>query len=76
MRWIENYRGFYDGKKNNFEFTITCNGGRYYVVAIHVKLDIRLNTLWINTDFTTFEDAEIFCDSFKYKEYACIGDDA
>jgi len=77
MRWTENKnaRGFYDGKKGGFEFTITCNGGRHYVVASHLKKDIRLNTLWIDTDFDTFEDAEIFCENFKWKQYVCIGDD-
>ena len=77
MKWKEdkNARGFYNSRSGGFEFTITNNGGRYYIVASHSKKDIRLNTLWINKDFTTFEDAEIFCENFNYNEYACIGND-
>ena len=84
MRFTEdkNARGFYNGKKGGFEFTISSTGKTFnddalafYVVANSQKKDIRLNTLWIKLTFETFQKAEEFCENFDWKKYDCIGDD-
>ena len=78
MRWEEkNNSGFYKGKNKEFNFTISFseNYGGLYVVASHQKKDIRLNTLWINKTFRSFDLAEQFCETFDYKKYKCLGKD-
>ena len=71
----KNARGFYKAKKGGFQFTISSSKNGFYVVAIGQKKDIRLNTLWLGLEFTSFENAENFCTNFDWKQYACIGDD-
>ena len=50
MKWKEdkNARGFYNSRSGGFEFTITNNGGRYYIVASHSKKDIRFYTWYVH----------------------------
>lgn len=83
MRFIDkNNSGFYKSKKGGFEFTISF--ARYYqawyVVASHLKKDIRLNTLWLykNKTFKTYEDAVSFCEDFDHTKYCkySLGDDS
>lgn len=66
---------FYVGRKNNFEFTYSTYGYKWYCVVEHTKKDIRFNTLWQNITFDTREDVEKWCETFDYKKYDCIGDD-
>ena len=68
-------RGFYKAKKNGFEFTISSSLEKFYVVAIHLKKDIRYNSLWTNYVFDDFEKAVSFCESFNHKLYRCLGSD-
>jgi len=75
FRENKNVRGFYEGKKGDFEFTISTSKNGWYIVASHLKKDIRFNTLWINKEFDTKEIAQEFCETFDYKKYDCIGDD-
>lgn len=77
MKFYEKNTGFFEGKKNGFNFTIaSAYEDDYYVVASHLKKDIRLNTLWIKKTFKTKEIAEKFCEKFDYTLYNCIGDNA
>ena len=73
----KNNDGFYKAKGKGFNFTLSysINHKAFYVVATHNKKDIRLNTLWINKTFKTFELGVKFCETFDYKKYKCIGGD-
>lgn len=75
--------GFWKAKHKGWEYTISLYRGseQYYVVASHLKKDIRLNTLWMigHTEcaFSTFEAAAGWCEKFDYRNYIkyCLGDD-
>jgi hypothetical protein len=69
--------GFYKAKFKGYEFTISgsIDSSYFYVVAIHLKKDIRYNSLWKNKSFQTFEKAEDFCYDFNYKNHKCLGKD-
>ena len=69
--------GFYKAKFKGYEFTISgsIDSSYFYVVAIHLKKDIRYNSLWENKSFQTFEKAEDFCYDFNYKNHKCLGKD-
>jgi len=67
--------GFYEGKRKGFEFTIAAHLDKWYVVAEHIKKDIRFNSLWEAKAFDTFKLAEEFCINFNHKKQRCIGDD-
>jgi hypothetical protein len=69
--------GFYKAKKGGFEFTVSSwETKEYYVVASHLKKDIRLNTLWKRLTFPEFDDAVSFCETFNHKEHRTIGEDS
>ena len=77
MRWKDkNNDGFYEVENKGFYFTISHarDYDAFYVVVSHQKKDIRLNTLWENKTFKTFELAEEFCETFDYRKHRCIGD--
>ena len=69
--------GFYKGKGKGFSFTISYSTSHsaFYVVASHIKKDIRYNTLWGYVGFETFDNAVIFCEEFDYKKHKCLGVD-
>ena len=73
----KNNSGFYKGKGKGFDFTIShsINYKAFYVVASHIKNDIRLNTLWLGKTFPTFDLAMVFCETFNYKKHKCLGRD-
>lgn len=73
----KNNDGFFRGKNKDFQFTIanSNNHNTFYVVAVHLKKDIRFNSLWNNITFETFDEAKIFCETFDYKKHKCMGDD-
>lgn len=64
--------GFYKAKGKGFEFVLSWS--RYhkgwYVVASHLKKDIRLNTLWKGLDFEDFEEGIAFCETFNHKDHS------
>ena len=70
----KNNSGFFVGRKNNFQFTISLSMdyNKFYVVASHLKKDIRLNTLWMyrNKVFKTFDDAVNFCEKFNHENFS------
>jgi len=73
----KNNDGFFIGKNKGFEFTIThsINQNAFYIVAVHIKKDIRFNSLWSDTTFKTFDEAKTFCETFDFKKHKFIGDD-
>ena len=77
-KWTDRQsNGFYKSKFKGYEFTISGSRGSsyFYVVAFHLKKDIRYNSLWENKEFETFEKAEDFCYNFNYKNHKCLGKD-
>lgn len=71
----KNNDGFFRGKNKGFEFTITYsnNYNAFYVVVVHLKKDIRFNSLWSDITFETFDAAKTFCETFDYKKHKCVG---
>lgn len=69
--------GYYslNGRKNSFKFSISGDSGRYWVMADHSKKDIHFNSLWEDIKFKTEDLAKEWCESFKYTNHACNGED-
>lgn len=67
------------GRKNGFCFEINLSnkkGNTYYALVNHAKKDIVFNSLWAEITFATIQDAFDWCNTFKSKNFQCLGDDA
>ncbi len=63
-------------KKNGFVFSIIQWKDKYWYCAVsHQTKDIRFNSLWQGINFSSLENAKIWCDQFDANNFGCLGSD-
>lgn len=62
---ISGFKKMFKGKEKDVEYKIIerSSGSGYYVIARHIKKDLRLNSLWLDVKFKTVEDAQKWCET-------------
>jgi hypothetical protein len=67
-KYIKFQNPYWEGKRNNIKFTISCYGtDKFYVVADCSKSNEVFNSLWKEIVFDSLEEASEYCNSFKFE---------